>query len=159
MKIWRPRSSAFIIGGVVVIILASTVLFAINHFHALTTVNIGSGVYQLRLATTPDAREKGLSGTASLNPDGGLLMAFPSSDTWGIWMKDMKVPIDIVWLNEDKKVVYIVKNASPSDSTDKTFKPIEAARYVLELPAGSVDQSAIKANISAVFTLDATEVK
>ena len=78
-------------------------------------------------------------------------MKFPHDDTWGIWMKDMKVPIDIIWLNQHKRVVYIVKNASPELSTTMTFNPKEPARYVLELPAGSVDKAAIKSGNFASF--------
>jgi len=49
-------------------------------------------------------------------------------------MKDMKVPIDIVWLDSNKRVVHIVKESSPDDSTSITFTPLSQAKYVIELP-------------------------
>jgi len=78
-------------------------------------------------------------------------MDFKEDGQWGIWMKDMKIPLDIVWLNKDKKIVYIVKNASPSLGTDTRFVPKEMARYVLELPAGTVERSALKIGTIAEF--------
>lgn len=85
------------------------------------------------------SRNLGAFGVDSLKPNGGLLMVFDSDGTWGIWMKDMKVPLDILWLDANKKVVYIVKNASPEARDVATFTPKEPARYVLELLAGSVE--------------------
>jgi hypothetical protein len=51
-------------------------------------------------------------------------------------MKGMNFPIDIVWLNKDKKVIYIVKNA-PFDDQTTIYKPRTPALYVIELPAWS----------------------
>lgn len=75
-------------------------------------------------------------------------MDFKTDDTWGIWMKDMRIPIDIVWLDKDKKVVYIIQNAQPETPVKTVYRPPQPARYVLELPAGSVKQVAIKTGIT-----------
>jgi len=79
-------------------------------------------------------------------------MAFPEDGKWGIWMKDMYVPLDIVWLDSKKKVVHIVTDASPELSTTKTFVPKDPSRYVLELPAGSVQKAGIKRGMLADFS-------
>ena len=84
----------------------------------------------------------------------GLLMLFADDGQWGIWMKDMKIPLDIVWLDANKKVIYIVTDASPSLGTSKIFQPDNPARYVLEVPAGSVKSGAIKTGDAASFTLE-----
>ena len=81
-------------------------------------------------------------------------MVFESDDTWGIWMKDMKVPIDIIWLDNEKGVIYIVKNASPESSTDKIYKSTEDARYVIELSAGSVQKYGISVGQKAEFEVN-----
>jgi uncharacterized membrane protein (UPF0127 family) len=126
---------------------------------ATTDVQLGSGIFHATVATNDADRVKGLSDVTTLNSDQALLMAFPSEDKWGIWMKDMKVPIDILWLNKDKKVIYIVKGASPSDSTSKVFKPKTPAKYVVELPSGSVDLNAIKTNSLVIFQINEGNVK
>lgn len=116
------------------------------------TVRLGDGVYIARVARTEAARQRGLSGTASLAPDQAMLFVFDRSDTWGIWMKDMQYPIDVVWLNEQKQVVYSVSNMQP-DSYPMIFQPKQPARYVIELPAGTIDSKAIGPATVAQFTL------
>lgn len=86
--------------------------------------------------------EKGLSGTDSLPADHAMLFVFPNADKWGIWMKDMNYPLDIVWLNEDRVVIHMEKNVSPS-SYPKAFKPDQPARYVIELPSGTIEKTGI----------------
>jgi len=150
--------------AVVSIILITTfiaVFFVImpNLPQSFTNVRIGDGIFKARLATTETDRQKGLSGVDNLSPDQALLMVFPSSDKWGIWMKDMKIPIDIIWLNENKQVVYIVKNAVPEELDLRTFIPKTSAKYVLELAAGSVDSRSIKSDSTAVFQLDEVDIQ
>jgi uncharacterized membrane protein (UPF0127 family) len=125
----------------------------VTNFQPTTEVRVGSAVFNTGLATTDTARKKGLSGVESLNGSGGLLMVFQGDDDWGIWMKDMKIPLDIIWLNNEKKVIYIVTDASPDLGTSKIFTPNDPARYVLEVQAGSVKRSAIKIGDIASFTL------
>lgn len=81
-------------------------------------------------------------------------MAFDSSETHGIWMKDMNFSLDLVWLNSDKKVVYIVKNAYPEDPPTTVYVPKDPSLYVLELPIGSVQKAGIKTGDTASFNLD-----
>jgi len=154
---WRPATTVILIVGIVSLLLYSVAAYAATHFKPTVEVRMGSGVYHLWLADTEANRDQGLSGVESLSPNGGLLMKFDSDNTWGIWMKDMKIPLDIVWLDANKKVVYIVKNASPDLSTDRIFTPKTSARYVIELPAGTVENAAIKTNTEATFDETKTE--
>src|SRR5262249_24819352 len=88
------------------------------------------------IADTEAAREQGLGGRASLAPDEGMLFVFPIEGQYPFWMKDMKFPIDIVWIETDGTVFYIKDSVDP-DTYPDTFAPDAAiARYVLELPAG-----------------------
>lgn len=122
-----------------------------THFRPTTELRVGSGVYHLWVANTEAKRVQGLSGVDSLSPNGGMLFDFEVDNTWGIWMKDMKIPLDIIWMNQNKEVVYIVKNADPQLSTNTVFKPRTNARYVVELPAGSVESAGIKTGMLATF--------
>ena len=117
-------------------------------------VTLGKDTHTVRIATTPESRTQGLSGVAYLGKFQGLLLAFPYEAPHGIWMKDMEIPIDILWLNNDKRVVYIVENASPEWSTTKIMKPSEPALYVIELPAGAVARSTISVGDTAQFSLN-----
>lgn len=151
----RNRGAVFIVGGVVITIFSFFALYVVPKiFEPPRKLYIGSGVFDTKLALNTSSREKGLAGVNQLASDEALLMVFERESHWGIWMKDMKFPIDIVWLDETKKVVHIVKNASPEASTGKTFMPSKPARYVLELPAGTVDSRTINLNSLAIFQID-----
>lgn len=116
-----------------------------------TTVHIGDGVFTTRVAKTAEERDKGLSDTRELRENQAMLFVYDSDDKWSIWMKDMNYPIDIVWLDKDKKVVYIVKNAPPESYPYEQFVPKKEARYVLELPAGTVGKKSINIGTAATF--------
>lgn len=116
-----------------------------------TTLRVGDGVFKARVAKTDVERQKGLSGTLKLREDQAMLFVFGSDSKWSIWMKDMNYPIDIVWLDKDKKVVYIVKNAPPESYPYETFQPKEDARYVIEFPAGIAEKKKIAIGKEAAF--------
>ena len=81
-------------------------------------------------------------------------MVFEGDQAWGIWMKDMKVPLDIVWLDNTKKVVHIEEKVSNELGTDSIFVPKKPSRYVIELPSGSVKKAGIKIGQTAQFKLE-----
>lgn len=120
-------------------------------------VTISRGTFQARVAHTPELREKGLSGTKELHLTDAMLFVFDETDKHGIWMKDMNFPIDILWLDEKKKVVFMVKHAEPSSYPFTTFKPTKPARYVVELPANSIERKDIIIGDKAVFDLSSIQ--
>jgi uncharacterized membrane protein (UPF0127 family) len=153
MSKWRPHTTGIVIAGLVFILVASVAAYIVTNFQPKTEVRLGSGVFSAQLADTDAERIQGLSGVDRLGPADGLLMVFQSDSEWGIWMKDMNFPLDIVWLNNEKKVIYIVTDASPDLGTSKTFTPETPARYVLEVPAGTVKRAAIKIGDTATFNV------
>lgn len=148
---WRRATTAVLVVGLALVMVALVASYVAATFRPTIQVKVASGVYNVWMATTEASRIQGLSGVESLPAGGGLLMDFKEDAQWGIWMKDMKIPLDIVWLNGDKKIIYIVKNASPALGTETKFIPKDQARYVLELPAGAVDKAAIKVGTVASF--------
>lgn len=80
-------------------------------------------------------RTKGLGGLVSIPADYGMFFIFDRSDYQNIWMKDMLFPIDIIWVDENNKIVHIEKNISPA-TYPKIFTASVKARFVLELNAG-----------------------
>lgn len=91
----------------------------------------------LRLETVSSSKAimKGLSGRSSLQRDQGMLFVFEKPGKYCFWMKDMNFPIDIIWINESKKVVTVKENVKPESYPD-SFCPSESARYVIEVNAG-----------------------
>lgn len=84
--------------------------------------------------------EKGLSGRESMPENQGMLFTFESSGKHCFWMKDMKFSLDMIWVNADKKVVYVEKNVQPSTYPD-TFCPDQPALYVIEVNAGVANKA------------------
>jgi uncharacterized membrane protein (UPF0127 family) len=79
----------------------------------------------------------GLMFRPSLPLDRGMIFLFGTSDFHGIWMKNCKFPIDILWLDDQKKVVHVQEGASPCTSEPcPVYSPLRRATYVLELNAG-----------------------
>lgn len=138
-----------VILGIAVVVSAALALF-VAYSQPRTTLRLGDGVFSARLALTADEREKGLSGTTKLDQTHAMLLVFDGDDKWPIWMKDMHYPIDIIWLDSAKTVVHIVKNVSP-DTYPQSFVPAKPARYIVEVPAGTVEQRGIMPNMIASF--------
>lgn len=114
---------------------------------------VGDGVFETRVAQTPERRNEGLSNVQYLESNEAMLFIFDSSDKWAMWMKNMKIPLDILWLDQSQKVIYIVKGASPDDFP-KSYVPNDPALYVLEVPQGTVDAKNIRIGSKAIFNLD-----
>lgn len=87
------------------------------------------------VADTKETRAQGLSGVPRLSSKQGMLFVFDTPVQNGFWMKDMKVSLDIIWLDSSKKVIHIEENVTP-ETYPETFYPDEPALYVLEIRAG-----------------------
>lgn len=101
------------------------------------SVRLKGETIRVTIADTQEARAQGLSGRASLARNEGMLFVFDADGQYGFWMKDMLFAIDILWLNKDGEILYIVESAMPQ-SYPEAFVPPTPARLVLELPAGWV---------------------
>lgn len=94
-------------------------------------VHIGNVPVRVEVADTPELQQKGLSGRDSLEPTAGMLFIFDKSGYHQIWMKDMRIVIDVIWIDEQFTVVDITENLRP-ETFPLTFEPRTPARYVLE---------------------------
>lgn len=101
-------------------------------------IHIGDVAMEVTVADEPAERELGLSGVESLKDFEGKLFIFDAEGDYGFWMKDMLIPIDIIWFNDDMEIVHIEENVTP-DSYPKTFYADEPARFVLETNAYFID--------------------
>jgi uncharacterized membrane protein (UPF0127 family) len=105
---------------------------------------------QVEISDTNSKREKGLSGRSSLDEGKGMLFIFPQKEvTARFWMKDMLIPIDIIWI-KNGKIIQIDKNAQPPvkgtpDNKLQLYTTKEPVNYVLEVPAGYSDKSGFSA--------------
>lgn len=112
-------------------------------YKADVLLGTGTGRYTLETADTDIERVKGLSGRSCIGEYQGMLFAFDEPGKHGIWMKDMLFPVDILWLDADKKVIDKRANVSP-DSYPEVFYPATDASYVIELAAGAATENDIR---------------
>ena len=102
-------------------------------------VMVGNVLLIVEIVKTPADQQKGLSGRTSLASDHGMLFVFDHEDNWGFWMIDMKFPLDIIWFNSNRQVVFIEQNLPPcTPQSCPVFTPNVKAMYVLEVNAGFV---------------------
>lgn len=110
---------------------------------ARTTISIVGEEINVRVAETPAEREKGLSGVSYLAQNSGMLFKFETPGLHGIWMKDMKIPLDIIWFDKNMRVVHIEERVEPN-TYPYIYKPSTNSLYVLEVPTGFVEFSDVK---------------
>ena len=103
---------------------------------SMRIIQAPGGAIKAEIADTEASREQGLSGRASLPKDSGMLFVFPNAGVYGFWMKDMRFPLDMVWIGADLKVAGVAPGVTP-ESYPNIFYPPSNVLYVLELPAGS----------------------
>lgn len=101
------------------------------------TATINDQTFTITVAKTEEEKQKGLSGIESLPLDEGKLFIFDQPDTLSFWMKDMKFPIDIIFINDDK-IVSIVENAKPvaANTNLPIYQPTAPSDKALEINAG-----------------------
>ena len=92
-------------------------------------VNVGDKTYNCQIAKTEEDRKKGLMGVENLPPDEGMLFVWEDEDTREMWMKDTKIPLDQIAINDNDEVVLVYK-AQPED---ETLVPFMNAKYILEV--------------------------
>ncbi len=116
--------------------LAAGVLwYALSMTQNIGMITVGGISVAVDIADTDALREQGLSGRDTLPEGKGMLFVFEQDNAWGIWMKDMRFPIDIIWADGQGRVITIADSIAPG-TYPEIFYPSAPARYVLELPAG-----------------------
>src|SRR3989344_9281189 len=94
--------------------------------------------FKLYIVKSSADKEVGLSKYKNLAKDMGMLFPFEKPDYYSFWMKQMKFPIDIIYI-KDGKIVTIYKNVSPPKKAAEgllIYKPKEPSNMVLEINAG-----------------------
>jgi uncharacterized membrane protein (UPF0127 family) len=102
---------------------------------AQPALHSGALTIPVTIAATAQTREQGLSNTASLPTDNGMLFIFDTPGNYGFWMKDMHYPLDMVWMDSGMNIVTITPHVTVA-SYPKIFYPTAPVRYVLEVNDG-----------------------
>lgn len=114
-------------------------------------------VVSLEIADTQILRQQGLSNRKSLGDYQGMLFIFDSSDIYPFWMKDMYLPLDIIYISESFYIVDILKEVAPCSSTCNNFVPESEFRYVLEVKSGFSDINRVDIGNAVIFDISSEE--
>jgi uncharacterized membrane protein (UPF0127 family) len=101
-------------------------------------------ILQLEIAKTHEQRTTGLMHRESLEENSGMLFIYGSEQQLTFWMKNTLIPLDMIFLNSNKTIVHIIKNAQPCvEEPCKVYPSENPAIYVIEVNAGYTDKHGI----------------
>jgi len=104
----------------------------------LTPVDVKGRTFQVELALDEPSRVKGLMFRTEMAEDHGMLFVFPGEDRRAFWMKNTKIPLDIMYFDGSRRFVSAAYNVPTCSLGDRcpNYPSDGAAQYVLELNAG-----------------------
>ncbi len=105
-------------------------------------MTLGSRTFTLEVADNPAAQQRGLMNRDSMPADHGMIFVFPREDTRNFWMKDTRIPLDIVYLSRTGKVVTIAQMKPLDESSVSSVYP---AKYAIELNVGTARELGLRA--------------
>lgn len=126
---------------------------------ALPTVEVryDGGTLTAELARSGEERGRGLSGRDGLAADAGMLFDLGDTRIPAFWMKDVRFPLDMLFIGEDRRIVSIAADVQPepgaADAELRRYSPPSAVRYVLELNGGAATRLALDAGDELSFEL------
>ena len=105
--------------------------------HKLTVISVGGRTFEVEIADTVAKRQMGLMNRTEMPEGKGMLFVFEEPGMYRFWMKDTLIPLDIIWLDENYKVITQV-TAPPCEADPcPKFGPEAPASFVLEVAGGS----------------------
>lgn len=114
-------------------------------------VCFGNNCVTAEVADTFASRALGLMFREKLDKNRGMLFVFSKEGIHSFWMQNTLIPLDIIWINKDFKVVDI-KTATPCKSLKcPSYTPKSAAQYVVEVNAGFCEENRVEVGDTAVI--------
>jgi uncharacterized protein len=102
-------------------------------------------VVHVEIAADDSTRAQGLMFRDHLPEDRGMIFLFPESGDYPFWMKNTLIPLDMIWIDDQKKIVHVANNVQPCKADPCPSVPPNAnARYVLEVGAGVATRHGLK---------------
>jgi len=100
-------------------------------------VEIAGAIYSVEIADQPDEQRQGLMFRDSMPRDHGMLFIFDREQPRSFWMKNTRIPLDIIYFDAERRLVSVAENARPCRTARcPSYPSAGPAQYVLELNAG-----------------------
>lgn len=111
--------------------------------------------FNVETSVTAQEKEKGLMERVSLPQNAGMLFVYGDDDIRRFWMKNTLIPLDIIWLDKNKQIIFIKHSAEPClqdpSAECPIIFPMGVARYVLEINSGISQKINLKEGDQAKF--------
>lgn len=137
----------FILIPILILLILGTFFYNLYQF-SRPTAQIRDHKFYLLTAKSDKDKQVGLSKYKKLEDNKGMIFVFEKPGLYPFWMKDMKFPIDIIYINQNK-IVTIYKNIPKDNLT--IYSPTQSADKVLEINANLSDKYNFAVSDSVAF--------
>jgi len=132
-----------IAGAALLLLVAGLGVYAFSGteeaLHSITIEDKAS--FLVEIADEPEEQRRGLMYREEMAEDRGMLFVFDQAGPQSFWMKNTYIPLDILFITEDARILHIHKNAQPHDTSSVVVN--EPVKAVLEINAGLSDRYGI----------------
>ncbi|HEX6160984.1 MAG TPA: DUF192 domain-containing protein [Thermoanaerobaculia bacterium] len=102
-------------------------------------------VVRTEIAADDETRAQGLMYRDQLRPGTGMLFFFPEPGEYPFWMRNTLIPLDMIWIDDQKKIVAMHQNVQPCRTAEcPNYPPRAISRYVLEVAGGVAKEHGLK---------------
>jgi uncharacterized membrane protein (UPF0127 family) len=102
-------------------------------------------VVRVEIAADDELRAQGLMYRDQLRPGTGMLFFFPQEGEYPFWMKNTRIPLDMIWIDSNRRIAAMHHDVPPCQIEDcPSYPPKANSRYVLEVSAGVAKQHGLK---------------
>jgi len=109
------------------------------------TATLGAEPYLLQLVADPDSRRQGLMGRTELDPGEGMLFDFPVGTRPAIWMRNMQISLDLLFVDSQARLMHIFPRVPPCASAPcDVYQADRPLRFVIEVPAGTAERLGLR---------------
>lgn len=125
--------TAFLVLSVIAVLVVGAFL-VLSRPQNNKKVCINTNCFEVEVAENFLQQTRGMMFRKSLQEDKGMLFIFSKEAIYLFWMKNTKIPLDIIWINSDNKIVFIAENSLSCDNSKcPQIIPPQKAKYVLEI--------------------------
>jgi hypothetical protein len=150
------KRRVFLLMGLALLLVTGSLFLAGQQDTETIIVTFPSGKQiEAEVANTPEKLLFGLAFRDALPPDSGMLYIFETSDRHRVRTKGFKIPVDMIWADENRRVVYVVEHADPCHEDPCPFfgPPPEKSTYIIQTAAGFVKAQHVVPGMELKFTL------
>jgi hypothetical protein len=140
---------------IIILVAILAIIFVIQKNKKQGQVCFKNNCFDVELAITQEEQMQGLMFRRSLDKNKGMLFIFNEEGLASFWMKNTLIPLDIIWINKNKEVVFINENTQPCKQDPcPSISPDKKARYVLEINDGISKEIGLKVGDSMEIYLN-----